>query len=329
MKTVAHCPADRSARRQHGVGLVELMIAMVIGLFLLAGAVTVFMQGKNTSRTADATSLLQEELAYALAAIEPDIRMANFWGMTNRNDLVTNGATPAAAQTIADATVTNNCGNNWTANVAQFIDARDNGNYNLACPGNNVTANSDVLIIRRASANITAPVSGKMQIQSNRRSATIFTNGVVPATYGAAPASETHDLFVNAYYIGEILPSPNGNRQWALHRQTLTAGPVGGSPTIVDTTVIRGISDLQVQFGVDLNNDNNADVYVNPGAPELAAGRIVSVKLWLMALADDPEVGYVNATNYVLGNQNYGAFNDNRRRMVVQKTISLRDAQAP
>ena len=313
-------------RGERGFSLIETMVAMLIGIFLLSGAVTVFMIGRNTSRTGDAVSRMQENLRYALDTIEPDIRMANFWGMTNRNDLITGVALPAAAQTAVDLGVTNNCGVNFTANLTNFIDGRD-GTYGLTCAATNYLAGTDVLITRRASANQTAPLAGKLQVQSTRIAGQIFVNGTVPGGYAAAPLSETHDLFVNAYYIGEVLPSPSGNRQWALHRQTLTSG--GATGAFVDQIIVTGIIDLQVQFGVDTNNDNSADVYVNPGSALLTTGRVVSVKLWLLGEADDPEQGYKNTTVYTLGSRVDGPYNDKRRRMLFSKTISVRNAQAP
>lgn len=314
----------RSAER--GFSLIETMVAMLIGLFLLSGAVTVFMIGRNTSRTGDAVSRMQENLRYALDVIEPEVRMANYWGMTNRSDLITGVALPASAQTAIDLGVANNCGVNYTANLTNFIDGRD-GTYGLTCAAVNYAAGTDVLITRRASANQTAPLAGKLQLQSTRIGGQVFVNGAVPAGYAAAPLSETHDLFVNAYYIGEVLPSPSGNRQWALHRQTLTGG--GATGAVADQLIVTGIADLQVQFGVDTNNDNSADVYVDPGSALLATGRVVSVKLWLLGEADDPEQGYINTTTYTLANRVDGPYNDNRRRMLISKTISVRNAQAP
>lgn len=313
-------------RRQLGFSLIETMVAMMIGLFLLSGAVTVFMIGRNTSRTGDAVSRMQENLRYALDTIEPEIRMANYWGMTNRSDLITGQATPVQTRTAIDNGVGNNCGVNFTANITRFIDGSD-GAYTLGCAATNYVAGTDVLITRRASANQQAALAGKLQVQTTRLGGQIFVNGVVPAGYAAFPLSETHDLYVNAYYIGEVLPSPSGNRQWALHRQTLS--PSGATGAMADQIIVTGITDLQVQFGVDTDNNNSADVYVNPGDPLLATGRVVSVKLWLLGETDDPEQGYVNNITYTLANRVDGPYNDNRRRMLISKTISVRNAQAP
>jgi type IV pilus assembly protein PilW len=61
---------------QAGVGLVEIMIALVIGLVLIAGASKIFLDGKQTYRLQDAQSRLQENARFALELLTNDIRMA-------------------------------------------------------------------------------------------------------------------------------------------------------------------------------------------------------------------------------------------------------------
>jgi type IV pilus assembly protein PilW len=305
------------SRRGRGVALVEPVVAMLLGLVLLAGAVTVFMQSTRSARTAAPVSRLEETLRAAFERLEPDIRMANYWGLTNRADRVTNVATPASGRTAIDALVGNSCGVNWTADLTRYIDARRHGDYDLTCPASRPAPWSDVLIVRRASARRSAPRAGTIQLQTNRQAGAIFADGIVPPGLGAAPRSETHDLLVNAYYVGAAAPGPDGVPQWALYRQAL-AEDAGGRPRIVNSIVARGIAELRVQFGVDTDGDGNADVYVDPGAAELAGGRVVSVKLRLAALADHPETGAAGPSPSAPG--------EHRRRIVLEKTIALRNA---
>ncbi|HXQ64039.1 MAG TPA: PilW family protein [Steroidobacteraceae bacterium] len=328
MKRARQRAGVNPGRREQGVSLVELVVAMLLGILLLVGAITVFMQGDSVSRTEAPAARLEETLRAAFNTLEPDIRMAGYWGLTNRSALVTNVAGPTAPRTSLDALVRNNCGVNWTANLAQSIDARDHGNYDLACPASHAAPWSDVLIIRRASASPTAPVAGKLQIQTNRQAGAIFADGVVPGSFGPPPRSATHDLVVHAYYIGASASTTDGPASYALHLQTLSQD-AGGRPAIVDRIVAQGIVDLQVQFGVDTAGDNSAGVYVNPGAPELATGRVVSVRLSLAAISDHPEAGAVDGSQHLLGNHHLGPPGDQRRRIVMQKTIALRNVEDP
>lgn len=307
-------------QRMAGVSLIELMVSLVIGSLLIVGAVTIYMQSRNTYRTNEAAARLQETARYAMEIIEPDVRMAGYWGMTNRGDFIDNrGDFPGgSAQAVANG-ITNNCGTNWTVDTTSFLDGRDNGNYDLGCAGTSPTDYSDVLIVRRASSATTALAANRMQVQSNRLRAVIFKDGTLPAGFAAAPASATHDLFVNAYYISN--PAAG---QFELRRQTLIQGPT--APAVQDQLIIPDVEDLQVQFGVDVDGDNNADQYVNPEAAALATAQIVSARIWLMVVAPDSEVGFEDTREYELANQDYGELGGNQRRLVVSKTIQLRNS---
>lgn len=63
-------------RRCRGVSLVELMIAMVLGLLVGAGIVTVFVSTSNTHRAQEQLALLQEEGRFAITQIKNDLAMA-------------------------------------------------------------------------------------------------------------------------------------------------------------------------------------------------------------------------------------------------------------
>ena len=127
-------------RMQMGLSLVELMVAMSIGLFLLAGAITVFGKTRDLYRTNDAAARLQETARYAMSTIEADLRMANYWGLMSRADLVENGpgldlanppdvdpayALPASLSTYA-ATI-NSCGAMWAVKLPAYVEAIDDG----------------------------------------------------------------------------------------------------------------------------------------------------------------------------------------------------------
>ena len=97
-----------------GMTLIELMVALAIGAFLMIGAITVFMQGRTTFRT-ESLARLQENGRFALDVLEPDIRMAHYWGLTIsattfvKRGLPTRGAWPRA------------CGNNWTIDFENSV----------------------------------------------------------------------------------------------------------------------------------------------------------------------------------------------------------------
>ena len=75
--------------RSLGLSLVELMVAITIGAILLGGAVTLFVNNRDTYNTTTELSRLQETARYALEMMVKDIRMAGYFGCANRLDTVT------------------------------------------------------------------------------------------------------------------------------------------------------------------------------------------------------------------------------------------------
>ncbi len=74
----------------------ELMVAITLGAIILAGAVTLFVNNRDTYKTTNELSRLQETARYALHMMVKDIRMAGYFGCADRLDTVTdnNGAAP-------------------------------------------------------------------------------------------------------------------------------------------------------------------------------------------------------------------------------------------
>ena len=72
-----------SPRSQRGLTLVELMVALVMGMVLLAGVATVFVANKQSYRLQDSLARLQENGRFAIEFLERDIRMAGYTGCKN------------------------------------------------------------------------------------------------------------------------------------------------------------------------------------------------------------------------------------------------------
>jgi type IV pilus assembly protein PilW len=70
--------------RQKGLSLVELMIAITLGLILISGVVKVFLSSKATYSTQQALSRVQETGRLAMEFISRDVRMAGYNGCGSR-----------------------------------------------------------------------------------------------------------------------------------------------------------------------------------------------------------------------------------------------------
>ena len=67
-------------RQQQGFTLIEIMVSMLLGVFLLGGVMGIFLNAKQTYRVQDALGRLQENGRYAMEFIGRDIRMTDYRG---------------------------------------------------------------------------------------------------------------------------------------------------------------------------------------------------------------------------------------------------------
>ena len=321
----------KSDRKEAGLTMVELMVALAIGSFLMVGAIQIYNQSRQAFVINDSIAKVQETAQFAMDTIEADLRMASNWGRNSRG-LAVEGRSLIGDDNPNALPAPTDCGPTWALDLGRPVDGEDNA-YTMPCAppaAINPQLMSDNFTIRRATVNPRPPQAGRLQIQSTRVQSELFASGIVPPSFSPAD-SATHDLLVNTYYVAdnsELIPGAP-----ALRRMTLTTD--AGAPDIEDQEVAPGVENLQVQFGVDIDQDNTVDRYVNPGddvydptaANYVPGARIITARVWLVVRGVDREVGIRDQTDYAPGNAALGVQNDEFRRLQISKTILLRNAR--
>lgn len=66
--------------RQYGLTIIEMMVAMVIGLILLAGMLQIFLGNRQSYRLQEASAAVQESVRFASEFVTHDVRMAGYLG---------------------------------------------------------------------------------------------------------------------------------------------------------------------------------------------------------------------------------------------------------
>ena len=350
MRPMAGMPGHRS----RGVSLIELMVALTIGLVILAGTLAMYMKARDIYSSNDTVSRLQENARYAMNIIESDLRMANFWGLMSRSLFIENSSCTPAPTDIAvagtcGATVAcpgGTTGTDWSFDADNYIDglndvvanaALKSATRTLSCSAKDGSGNTgqtvagtDVLVIRRASSDLLAPAAAPAAktayIASTRTAATIFTDAV-PAAYSSLgvvnpPRYEVRPFVTSVYYISR---DSIGNPGFpSLRRKQLGAGASG--PQLTDQEMLPGIEDLQFLVGWDTTgSDARADVYLPPETKP-TGGAIVAVQVCMVVRSETLDLAMNNAT-YVDCKGNSLA-SGNHRRMLVSRTVQLRNRRS-
>jgi type IV pilus assembly protein PilW len=335
--------------RTRGLTLVELMIAMTIGLILVGGAFKVFMDSSKTYGIHETEARLEENARYVYSVLEADLRMAGYWGYAKGVSGISGSTlqTDPAATTLA-GTAASSCGTNFGTDLGTPIEGTSDG-YGLSCSAylGRPMPSADTLTVRRASMNTSSVAKsaiGPLRICSTRTNVTLVnavTNCQADQTPAENSAGTIHDLLVHSYYVArDSAAAANTPTLW---RKSLNN--VGTVPTFQDEEILAGVEDFQVQFGIDYTGTTGlAQQYVNPvAAASLPTGaQVVAIRMWILVRGDTQEVGFTDnrvytygsratqsgTTNDLTGTNTAGMAyqpNDHYRRLLVSRTVMIRN----
>ena len=144
-----------STHKQNGVTLIELMVAMTLGLVILGSALQVFSANKQSFRTSHALARIQEDGRFAMQSMARDIRMAGYVGCSSRQQVgvnsVANGTPPTV--NLGTALFGFDNGTGWWGGVNPPQDhiGRDLTICDTVGGGNAVCQTSDILQLIRGS----------------------------------------------------------------------------------------------------------------------------------------------------------------------------------
>lgn len=326
-----------------GFSLVEIFVALSIGLVLFAGVLSVFVGMRTTTSETSAYGELEENGRFAISVLSDDLSRQDFWG-----DLP--GTLDFAKLDVIPAAPGNDCQGNGTNN-ASFPSAT--GHFRTLW-GDTVTTASLMGCISDAKVGSAITNNFSDVIQLKRLVASPFTRNIVgpPPTVGLAlvvPAGNYY-LVANSNYgqifIGPNVPqSVNNSRAWQYQHHVYyvreeTQGnnqvPVlmqGQLTNIMSfAPIIDGIEVIRFLYGVDTDNDGIVNAYISADNMTNAFwnhannSNIIAVKIYVLARNVMPDNKYTNTNTYQLGDLAI-AVNDNYRRLLFSSTVTLFNAR--
>ncbi len=315
------------------MSLVELLVSSAIGIFLTGGALLVYIESRDAIQVSASVARLLENGRFAFTLMEPDLRAANYWGLHDFPNVIEGRATDTAPLNVV---IDGDCDEDFSLDVETPL-----GGANRARPAGwgcltdeQHRAGSDIIFVRHVEE---VPVdtadleAGRIYIRSDESPRGALFTGAEPA--GFSDFAENHALVSNVYYIRPwSFTDGDGVRDNlpSLRRKVLRVA--AGEVSLADEEVIPGVEDMQIQFGVDLNGDDAADLYVDPdndAVLDAAGATVVSARVWLLMRAETPELGYSDDRAFTLGDETRRAGTDdfpgNFRRVLLSRTIAVRN----
>ena len=156
--------------KQLGFSLVEIMIALLIGLFLLEGILQMFSASQQTYRMQSNLARLQENGRFALDFLARDIRMASYWGCmsSSTGDIsategALNGPDSISIQAVFVLIPTGTCGSpvnavNSCGAVNCYTDLTSTITYTISTPTATVSSPNPNITLYRNTNNVSNPL---------------------------------------------------------------------------------------------------------------------------------------------------------------------------
>lgn len=305
----------RKPRVAAGFSLVEMMVAMTIGVLILLAVSEVFINNNRSFTELEKTSRQIENGRYAMQLLESELANAGFFGEAT-------GVGFPGASNIPPVCTTIHTEIEGTMGVPVF---GENNVVNSAAPDclGDFKSGSDYLAVRRASTcsvgsegcnafrageyhlrvsacgssnpgqiSLARPASlGAMPVVWDRRCGTNLPSG----EDGLAP---TYRYLSRLYYVrdGDILT------------RTELQDPTAATK-YVSTPLVDGIEHLHFQYGLDNDDDGEVDAFEDtPSGAEWED--VIAVRIWLLARNLDPTPGYTDSRSYTMGNEDSYTPND-------------------
>ena len=315
-----------------GLTLIELMIAIVVSSILMLGIVQVFSLNKRIYGAQDDAARMQESGRYAFNLLMQDLRRAGYYGGNANIDDITG--------TSGLVTPANTCtaNNTWARMLQRPVIGLDdtNAGYTGCIPDADYTQ-GDILVTRYTSGLPTTTFdNNRVYVRSSMFEGRLFLGSAEADASNQVSEipNAAFELLANAYYVGpsdqtcrfndsagNAIPVP------ALWREVLDA-----SATPVAEVVANGIEHLQIQYGIDTDDDIavnqyfDADAISNDTTVTPNWSQVVAVRLWVLARAECPTADYTNTNTYTMGDITYDPDpDDSFKRQLYSTTVALRN----
>ena len=284
--------------KQAGFSLVEIMIALLIGLFLLGGILQMFSANQQTYRMQSSLARLQENGRIALDFLARDIRIAGYWGCLS-------GLNSVPSITDIDG----------TDNNAVAGDGIDDGTDTIKLKG----VFDLFVLVPPLDCEKPASTPGSCCKTDPSLTANICPNLVNCYRY----TNSTLTYKINA----SVLQQDTGE----------VGDPTQvGDPNRMYNGMIEGIQDMQILYGEDTDMNMDCSKGTSDYAPNyyvtansvVKMCRVVSIRISLLAVTLDDNltpqpIPYTYYVNNVLTNNIIPA--DRKIRRVFNTTIALRN----
>lgn len=317
------------------------MIALLLGLLVIAAVSGIFLSSSRNYREDERIARMHDNARFAVSELTHEIEMAGHWAELFfppvQNPAATTAPGTLAPMATAMATVPlagTDCGpgsTSWKYDTTPAIEIRDNvasgtaSSFYSCLDATHVAPDTDIISIKRVAGTPTALSSsdnGSVFFRTNNSSGVLFIHPTAASDDGLSavtPPATDWAYRVSIYYIRDYFESV-GDGIPSLCREVLQGTSIVGD----SAGCIPGIQNLQLEAGIDEDDDGVADFY-RAAPPTNRFDNIVGVRIVVLARTAERLNGYTNPKTYTLSNLAAFAPADAFPREVMQSTVLVRN----
>ena len=287
-------------KRQAGLSLVELMIAITLSLLLIAGVLQIFLSSKQTYATNNALSRVQESGRFAMDFLTQDIRNTGYKGQCLGQPL-THGTIDILWRLDNPIEGWNNISNKQPTHLTDTpVTGTDTIRIKLAAgPGEVQAASGNTAVNNTISlgANTSGVAQHAITLISDAIACDLFRN---TATSNATSVAKAAGINWTHNYTGitEVLPlqnatyyiRANAGRPNSLVRQRLSTSTT--DPAWVTEELVDGVQDMQILYGIAGANRQVSDYVTANNVTNW--DNVVAVRINLLVVSADTNVAPEN-----------------------------------
>ncbi|MCW8908718.1 MAG: PilW family protein [Sedimenticola sp.] len=256
---------------QAGVGLVELMVGLLLGLFLMAGIMQIYLGTKSSYRVTEGMSRLQENARYAVAAIERELNAAGYMGCLEMTpNQVTNTLGITTGSYDFGVTVTGSEGASGAPDTLTVKRAVGRGSIAVTDP---MATQTSPIELDSTDSDYAALQQYQVLTLSDCSRAAVFMITNDPSSSGGTIQHQTGVTSpIGALNQGQsnsstdlqhIFGAQTGSVATVFQTQSSTFDISGGRLRLNNQELVEGVSDFQVEYGFSTGGTTR---YVDAGS---------------------------------------------------------------
>ncbi len=309
-----------------GLSLVELMVAMLVGLIVIGGTASVYLASKRSYVEVERMARMTQNGRFAIQMISEAIVHAGYTGELPPGSIeMDTNLTAIAGTDCSDSAAAYDIEHYMFAAVSD-VNGEAFDCVTDALPGTSVILVKSVRPMRISDSDDNGIVDDPEVITgtntyimaNNIRGVMFDGDATAPSIIegGDIPGGNAWIYQVEAYYIRDT---------GQLSRRVLAWN--GAAMEFTTQDLVDGVENISFLFGLDSNADGDIDIYktaANINALEWL--NIGAIQISILVRSDTTDAQYIDTKVYNLaGVAPIGPLNDNFHRMVMQSTVSLRN----